>query len=161
MKIIKGGAYLIKHNTYSHQGKLLCKGDAVILRDYDSSAERVMIEFDGSLCWLDPEFLEPIDGDAPGDSGEEQQPAEYPPGTKLTSNRLFTIDEPSKPAHYDTGIDTIAFMRANCPPEQVEGFLRGNVFKYLQRYPSKGTPVEDLKKARHYIEMLIEEVEGR
>lgn len=70
-------------------------------------------------------------------------------------------DEPPKPAHYDTGIDTIAFMRANCPPEQVEGFLRGNALKYLQRYPAKGTPVEDLKKARHYIEMLIEEVEGR
>lgn len=161
MKVIKGGAYLIKHNTYSHQGKLLCKGDAVILRDYDPSAERAMIEFDGSLCWLDPEFLEPIDGDAPVDSEDEPQPVEYPPGTKLTSNRLFTIDEPSKPAHYDTGIDTIAFMRANCPPEQVEGFLRGNALKYLQRYPAKGTPVEDLKKARHYIEMLIEEVEGR
>lgn len=139
MKMIKGGTYLIKHNTYSHQGKLLCKGDAVVLRDYDSSAERVMIEFDGSLCWLDPEFLEAIDGDAPIESD----------------------DEPSKPAHYDTGIDTIAFLRANCPPEQVEGFLRGNAIKYLQRYASKGTPIEDLKKSRHYIDMLIEELEGR
>lgn len=70
-------------------------------------------------------------------------------------------DEPQKPAHYDTGIDTIAFLRANCPPEQVEGFLRGNAIKYLQRYASKGTPVEDLKKSRHYIDMLIEELEGR
>lgn len=69
-------------------------------------------------------------------------------------------DELPKPAHYDTGIDTIAFMRANCPPEQVEGFLRGNVFKYLQRYDKKNG-VDDLKKAAHYIEMLIEEVEGR
>ena len=69
-------------------------------------------------------------------------------------------DEPSKPAHYDTGIDTIAFMRANCTPEQVEGFLRGNVFKYLQRYDKKNG-VEDLKKATHYVQMLIEEVEGR
>ncbi|QPI69178.1 DUF3310 domain-containing protein [Exiguobacterium sp. PBE] len=66
----------------------------------------------------------------------------------------------SKPAHYDTGIDTIAFMRANCPPEQVEGFLRGNALKYLQRYDKKNG-VEDLRKAKHYVEMLIEEVEGR
>lgn len=67
--------------------------------------------------------------------------------------------DPSKPAHYDTGIDTIAFMRANCPPEQVEGFLRGNALKYLQRYDKKNG-VEDLRKAKHYVEMLIEELEG-
>lgn len=66
-----------------------------------------------------------------------------------------------KPAHYDTGIDTIAFMRANCPPEQVEGFLRGNAIKYLQRYDRKSQAVSDLKKSRHYIDMLIEELEGR
>lgn len=65
-----------------------------------------------------------------------------------------------KPAHYDTGIDTIAFLRANCPPEQVEGFLRGNALKYLQRYDKKNG-VDDLRKAKHYVEMLIEEVEGR
>lgn len=69
-------------------------------------------------------------------------------------------DEPQKPAHYDTGIDTIAFLRANCPPEQVEGFLRGNALKYLQRYDKKNG-MEDLRKAKHYVEMLIEEVEGR
>lgn len=68
-------------------------------------------------------------------------------------------DEPSKPTHYDTGIDTIAFMRANCPPEQVEGFLRGNALKYLQRYDKKNG-VDDLKKAAHYVQMLIEELEG-
>lgn len=78
----------------------------------------------------------------------------------IGTDYLEPID-PLKPAHYDTGIDTIAFMRANCPPEQVEGFLRGNAIKYLQRYASKGTPIEDLKKSRHYIEMLIEELEGR
>ena len=76
-------------------------------------------------------------------------------------DELKPIHESPKPAHYDTGIDTIAFMRANCPLEQVEGFLRGNAIKYLQRYAAKGTPIEDLKKSRHYIDMLIEELEGR
>ena len=69
-------------------------------------------------------------------------------------------EKPSKPTHYDTGIDTIAFLRANCPPEQVEGFLRGNALKYLQRYDKKNG-VDDLRKAKHYVEMLIEELEGR
>lgn len=35
----------------------------------------------------------------------------------------------------------------------VGGFSLGNVFKYLCRYPFKGKPVEDLKKAYHYIEL--------
>lgn len=74
-------------------------------------------------------------------------------------DRLVDCDEP-KPAHYDTGIDTIDFLRANCPPEQVEGFLRGNALKYLQRYDKKNG-AEDLRKAKHYVEMLIEELEGR
>jgi uncharacterized protein YlzI (FlbEa/FlbD family) len=35
------------------------------------------------------------------------------------------------------------------------GFLDGNVIKYVVRYRSKGG-VEDLKKARHYLDKLIE-----
>ena len=159
MKMIKGGAYVLNEGSYSDSGKLLPGDYAVILKEYDALAERALIEFDNSKFWIDPSYLDFIEGDAPVEPQDKPQPAEYPPRTKLTSNRLFTIDEP-KPAHYDTGIDTIAFMRANCPPEQVEGFLRGNVLKYLQRYPNKNG-AEDLRKAKHYVEMLIEEVEGR
>lgn len=36
------------------------------------------------------------------------------------------------------------------------GFCEGNVVKYVSRWRDKGG-VEDLKKARHYINMLIEE----
>ena len=46
-------------------------------------------------------------------------------------------------------------MRAWMTPEQFEGFLRGNAIKYLARYPDKGG-VEDLRKARHYLDALIE-----
>jgi hypothetical protein len=35
------------------------------------------------------------------------------------------------------------------------GFLDGNVVKYLARWRDKGG-VEDLKKARHYLDKLIE-----
>jgi len=39
------------------------------------------------------------------------------------------------------------------------GFLEGNVIKYVSRYQSKGG-LEDLKKAKHYINLLInQEVE--
>lgn len=67
-------------------------------------------------------------------------------------------EEPSKPAHYDTAIDTIDFMKANFSREAVEGFMRGNAIKYLQR--NKGQKLSDLKKCRHYLDMLIELEEG-
>ena len=44
-------------------------------------------------------------------------------------------------------------------PEQFEGYLRGNVIKYVARYPDK-KGVEDLKKAQHYLVKLIEVLEG-
>lgn len=50
-------------------------------------------------------------------------------------------------------------MRAWMSPEAFRGFLRGNAIKYLARCESKGG-VEDLKKARHYLDRLIEELDG-
>ena len=41
--------------------------------------------------------------------------------------------------------------------EQV-GFYRGNVLKYLLRAFSKGKPLQDLNKAAHYLQKLIEVV---
>lgn len=35
------------------------------------------------------------------------------------------------------------------------GFMEGNAIKYLTRWRDKGG-IEDLKKAKHYVEMLIE-----
>ena len=50
----------------------------------------------------------------------------------------------------------------DCPIQPVEyihangiGYFEGNVIKYVTRWRTKGG-VEDLKKARHYIDMLIE-----
>lgn len=48
-------------------------------------------------------------------------------------------------------------MRAWMTPAEFRGFLRGNAIKYLARCHAKGAPVEDLRKARHYIDRLIEE----
>lgn len=61
---------------------------------------------------------------------------------------------PSKPTHYDTAIDTIEFAKANFSREQVEGFMRINAIKYLQRV-GEGEKLSDLRKAAHYVSMLI------
>ena len=46
-------------------------------------------------------------------------------------------------------------MQAWMTPEQFKGFLWGNVIKYIARWQDKGG-VEDQRKARHYMDKLIE-----
>ena len=46
-------------------------------------------------------------------------------------------------------------MTAWMSREAFAGFLNGNVIKYICRYRDKNG-VEDLKKARHYLDKLIE-----
>jgi hypothetical protein len=48
-----------------------------------------------------------------------------------------------------------AAMESWMTKEQFSGFLRGNSIKYLARCDDKGG-IEDLKKARHYLDKLIE-----
>ena len=53
--------------------------------------------------------------------------------------------------HYkDFNIQPIDFIYANDIP-----YIEGNVIKYVTRWKNKNG-VEDLKKARHYLDILIE-----
>lgn len=58
--------------------------------------------------------------------------------------------------HYrDMEIQPWDAMRAWMSPVEFRGFLRGNAIKYLARCDKKGG-LEDLRKARHYLDQLIE-----
>ena len=59
--------------------------------------------------------------------------------------------------HYkDMKIQPIEYIQANNL-----GYCEGNVIKYVSRFKSKNG-VEDLRKARHYIDLLIEaEINGK
>lgn len=62
--------------------------------------------------------------------------------------------------HYrELGVQPWRAMQAWMSNEAFAGFLRGNAIKYLARTEKKGG-VEDLKKARHYLDKLIEVVEA-
>jgi hypothetical protein len=65
------------------------------------------------------------------------------------------MDNVNHPSHYTQGgIETIDYLQAKMTQEQFEGYLLGNVLKYVSRYPHKnGT--EDLKKAQWYLSKLI------
>lgn len=57
--------------------------------------------------------------------------------------------------HYkDLAIQPVQYIHANGI-----GFFEGNVIKYVTRWRTKAG-VEDLRKAKHYIELLIE-LEGK
>lgn len=71
-------------------------------------------------------------------------------------NLLNTVDNVNKPTHYHSGnIDVIKFSEENFSKEEQKGFHRINAIKYITRYDRKNG-VEDLNKAKFYIDKLIE-----
>lgn len=68
-------------------------------------------------------------------------------------------DNVNNPSHYGQGkIEAIEYISDFLTKEEYQGYLRGNIAKYLHRFPYKNG-LEDLKKARWYLERLIQEVD--
>lgn len=66
------------------------------------------------------------------------------------------VDVVNNPPHYKTGgVEAIEGIEASMAPEAYAGYLKGNILKYMWRYERKGKPIEDLKKARWYLDRLI------
>ena len=74
-----------------------------------------------------------------------------------TSNMPITMTEPvadpvNHPAHYKVGgIETIDFIEA-----KALGYHLGNAVKYITRADHKGNRLQDLQKAKWYIDRAIE-----
>ena len=64
--------------------------------------------------------------------------------------QLSSLDTQVAGSHYQMPIQPVEFIHKNGL-----GFIVGNVVKYVVRYKQKNG-IEDLKKARHYLDMLIE-----
>lgn len=79
---------------------------------------------------------------------------------ELSSVANAYTDPVERPSHYAAGsIECIDAIKAATTQEEFEGFLRGNVLKYLWRCNLKSNKTEDLNKARWYLNRLIEETE--
>lgn len=50
--------------------------------------------------------------------------------------------------------ESIEIIKDALTHEEFRGFLLGNVYKYLNRYQYKDSPVDDISKAIHYLEAL-------
>ena len=58
--------------------------------------------------------------------------------------------------HYmNMGVQPWKAMESWMTDEQIIGFMMGNVIKYVARWQEKNG-IEDLRKASHYLEKLIE-----
>jgi len=67
-------------------------------------------------------------------------------------------DPVEQPDHYNKGaIEAIEAIKASMHPQEYKGYLKGNCLKYLWRYEYKNG-IEDLRKARVYLDWLIKEV---
>ena len=67
-------------------------------------------------------------------------------------------DPVEQPDHYNEGaIEAIEAIKASMHPQEYKGYLKGNCLKYLWRYEYKNG-IEDLRKARVYLDWLIKEV---
>ena len=68
------------------------------------------------------------------------------------------VDMVNSPPHYNqTGIECIHAISA-ATGNGFKYYLQGNIMKYLWRFDYKDKPLEDLEKARWYLDKLIEEV---
>lgn len=73
------------------------------------------------------------------------------------------VDNVNHPSHYksETGLEVIDVIRAFTEDMNgLEGYYTGNVLKYMCRWKKKNG-LEDLKKARVYLNWLIDEMEKK
>ena len=73
----------------------------------------------------------------------------------------MSSDKVNHPDHYtinwkgEKAVETYDYIRS-----WKMGYPESNVVKYVTRHPHKGKSLQDLKKARWYLDQLIKEVEN-
>lgn len=92
----------------------------------------------------------------------------------MTLENMLEADSPSEntavehPSHYTSGgiecIDAMKAMLSGYEQAKIATkfywhFLSGQILKYLWRWPLKERPLQDLKKARWYLDRLIDDIE--
>jgi len=114
--------------------------------DSNSNCKGCPFYFSGSVC------------------GVEDVPTEWALPHDVQDNSAESVEEPpdnvNHPAHYCMGrIETIEAIEVALGADGFRAYCAGNVLKYVWRYRYKGG-VEDLQKARWYLDRLIGLVEG-
>lgn len=117
-------------------------------------------DFDRCTTLKKPEIQEEKEAiSVPGHPQKDEQ--------KLTSIPSAKVEEPKIKAEKEILVSALSVQEGGAhykdmPIQPIEyihrnglGYLEGNVVKYISRWRRKGG-IEDLKKSRHYIDLLIE-----
>lgn len=129
-----------------------CYGDKLVLYKSDRSlaCRNPSIKMSLKVRTLSEKDCELVFG--PGwmnrvDYTEESKPID--PSTYAVEDMV------DKPAHYSRyGVETIDAMRGTMSPDEFNGFLKGNAFKYLTRAGAKDALEQDLHKVCWYTMFL-------
>ena len=71
-------------------------------------------------------------------------------------------DVVNKPSHYNSGgVECIEAIEASMELEAFQGYLKGNILKYIWRMSYKGKDLEDCKKSQWYLNRLISTLEDK
>lgn len=86
------------------------------------------------------------------------KPIEYRSTSESSIPHGEVSDMVNHPSHYtsDKPIECFDWILLYLTEEETTGYLKGNILKYIWRYEAKYNPVEDLEKARWYLDKLIE-----
>jgi len=69
------------------------------------------------------------------------------------------MDNVNQPPHYNTGeVECIQAIQSSMTTRQFQGYLKGNIIKYVWRFEYKNHQ-EDLRKAQWYLTRLLETYE--
>ena len=72
---------------------------------------------------------------------------------------MKNLDNVNHPKHYTSGkIEVIKIIEDQLTSEEYRGYIKGQVIKYITRERHKNG-LEDLKKARWYLDRLIKKME--
>lgn len=82
---------------------------------------------------------------------------EYEKDSSINKDKQDMIN----PSHYKKGgIEAIDYMKAKSTPEEFKGHLRLTALKYLSRYGQKDNGLQELEKAKWYLDRLIQELKN-
>lgn len=85
-----------------------------------------------------------------------------PSSASLDSATPEDWDRVAKPRHYASQnaeyprLECIDAIKAACSVDEFRGHCKANVMKYTWRCEHKGATINDLRKARQYLDWLIE-----
>jgi len=82
-------------------------------------------------------------------SGKERKEMEGKEEERKIDNNV------NHPSHYQGKIECIDYLKDKLNDDEFKGFLKGNILKYLSRAGKKDNELQDIKKAKWYLDYLI------